>query len=403
MKNYILLIFFIFFISCSKENLIDVDFSINKQFYSNENINLKLIIKNISDKIIKVPGIIQPQDYSIFLELINLETQRAVKYTGLEYKIKYIHPYNLKPSEMIVKNFNLYDYFPLKVGKFKLIIKFKLILKYNSNSSFGYENLFKYHKKYIFNFEIKKILPIELKKIKIRKNSKCLKRNKKDIDSCISNVNLFYKLYKDNCKDTLIKLIKNKLLEYTTLVLRDGVEINFIDQNNKTALDYLLIEDNKLFRLVRNYGGRLSCEIIDVDCPKLNNSFIGRNFIHGIYENRIDFVKHWIKVNKNNLTLTDIIPDVFNIIDIAKRKKVKTLSKLEFIKLFDNYKYLFNVVKNNETLLDKLIKYYDNKDKVYINVLKYLIQHGAKRSCEILKTKCKPLSPEIEKILKGDK
>ena len=78
----------------------------------------------------------------------------------------------------------------------------------------------------------------------------------------------------------------------------------------------------------------------------------------------------------------------------CKKNKEKSKYEKTVISKKEMYK---NKIYRRESILDNAI---NNKNYKFIH---YLKQHGAKRSCEILKTKCKPLSPEIEKILKNDK
>ena len=121
-----------------------------------------------------------------------------------------------------------------------------------------------------------------------------------------------------------------------------------------------------------------------------------------------DYYLHYINQNENdnNISVSKKVYDKFNIGDKIKfkvyincfgvmyyyPKKIKYERFPAIKKKFDK-----NEAYRRQTLLDNAI---NNKNYEFI---KYLILHNAKRSCEILKTKCEPLSPEIEKILKNDK
>jgi len=103
-----------------------------------------------------------------------------------------------------------------------------------------------------------------------------------------------------------------------------------------------------------------------------------------------------------------------NKIQIKKMtKEEKAFNSFKFFWNSDMLKFHINIGINNP------IEYHfhDNNinfnEKIYLldfalfiknkDLIEKLLTHGAKRSCEILKTKCEPLSPEIEKILNGDK
>jgi hypothetical protein len=108
----------------------------------------------------------------------------------------------------------------------------------------------------------------------------------------------------------------------------------------------------------------------------------------------------------NNLINTPKLKGAFIDVDYEEYKLLQELRKLiidkdwRYLILTSNYiliKYLINhydldlneLDSNNKTLLDKLTSKVDEK------IIHLLKQNGAKRACEILKTKCEPI--------KGDK
>jgi len=129
-----------------------------------------------------------------------------------------------------------------------------------------------------------------------------------------------------------------------------------------------------------------------------------RDFIYALKSpKRTKIIKLFLKYNYNFKFIIEpmglFFEDYFNSytkttpLIIAIKLKYFDIAKMIYDKTYLNYveEYL------NKTALDYSI---ESRNKEIISLLR---KHGAKRSCEILKTKCEPLSPEIEKILNGDK
>ena len=115
----------------------------------------------------------------------------------------------------------------------------------------------------------------------------------------------------------------------------------------------------------------------------------------------INFYYMKYALNKLNYDINKLDDNMETILDkviLLHKQIVNTDKEIENLK----NKFIGKRIRAVETRIERL-----KQQKIYYSTVKmeieYLRKHGAKRSCEILKTKCKPLSPEIEKILNGDK
>jgi len=246
-----------------------------------------------------------------------------------------------------------------------------------------------------FDNDIKRYLDLgaDLNKVIIffYKNNKFNSILKKHVTS--KNINL--KTYWGN---SLLSAVWNNNLELMMYLLKHGANINL--RYKFTELTFEEFGFQNIFEYALLHGSIDSIEFL------LENNVVTYNqdFLFALKsKKRTEIIKLFLKYNYNFKFIIEpmglFFEDYFNSytrstpLIISIKLKYFDIAKMIYSKTYLNYiePYL------NKTALDYSI---EAKNKEIISLLR---KHGAKRSCEILNTKCEPLSPEIEKILKNDK
>jgi len=271
----------------------------------------------------------------------------------------------------------------------------------------------------------------------------------------IEVMNLWDKNYRMLKMNNLSQLILYKNLKILKVYPENNKSIKIIKELNKLEILYLIGEKIKIISKLPKRLKKLY--LFDTRIKKfsfLENSnlktleIITKNFKSDIYKKLIlqypnieiqvkDYYLNSCGIFNNNfkkylIKNESIYPNLnYRALGDKNYKKIKikdNLLKYDY-HFCDLQKKIINYLKNNELdeiiltnnkdFISHILKHYDfnlnelnesqktildevsgEVDKEIISLLKI---HGAKRSCEILKTKCKFLSPEIEKILKNDK
>ena len=211
-------------------------------------------------------------------------------------------------------------------------------------------------------------------------------------------------------KKTITYKELKKLLAFNKL---KNINLSYYELNNSNQLPTLL--DRFCYD---NYF----CDIISGKCEQRNKDKIhiliknGAKYFRELkaYDNISLMEKIRYEINYNPLYKYSMIKDVILNEDSLDKilSAIISFKKINLLKIFikENYNFnktvtdlvqgnlsIFDIWEEKVTFLDLSI---DIGNKEIISLLR---QHGAKRLCDILKTNCKPLSPEIEKILNGDK
>jgi hypothetical protein len=200
------------------------------------------------------------------------------------------------------------------------------------------------------------------------------------------------KLYLYNTNITNFSFLNNSKLKYLEIVTNNSLSNN-LKKLTKTYPRIKINIKDSLFFSPTIYDSLNNKRIIDdSEIKKISSKYLKEK------DNNFYFL--------NNLINTPKLKGAFIDVDYEEYKLLQELRKLiidkdwRYLILTSNYiliKYLINhydldlneLDSNNKTLLDKLTSKVDEK------IIHLLKQNGAKRACEILKTKCEPI--------KGDK
>jgi len=290
-----------------------------------------------------------------------------------------------------IKEIDLYSFIPFcSLNTSTLSLKYLSFLKNLKNLEdlkihlksdkefFIIENL-KGLKKLYLSGNVKKIskLPKTLKEL-------YLYNTKIDDFEFLNNSNLKYlKIVTKNSKNNKWKLLIKKY---------SNIKIEVFESIFFSPMEYDFMENKRI--------------VYEPEVKFTEDELIKRNAIINKKRQKFICLNHLIDKQRFNGALLEVTYQEYK--SIKELRDLIIEKDFLYLILINNYKlinylikhYNFNlndISKNNRTILDEVS---GEVDKEIISLLRI---HGAKRSCEILKTKCEPLSPEIEKILKNDK
>ncbi len=216
------------------------------------------------------------------------------------------------------------------------------------------------------------------------------------------DINTLYEItFRNKNKEALKLLLRNKKYNYDKKSY--GYNIKLFNNKHFWVNDLL----NKEYIYDTSIFSYSSLSILVMNCnDDLFQLAIKNGFDLKANSNLLDLslIKKCKKINKillrfnlkADLLLHILRNDYYSVKFIINHKIYKdNLNKVTKIETLD---YNFKITKVfNNTIMDYAVRM-NNPE-----IISLLRQHGVKRSCEILKTKCEPLSPKIEKILNGDK
>jgi hypothetical protein len=213
------------------------------------------------------------------------------------------------------------------------------------------------------------------------------------------------KVIKENIGyEQFIIVLETDNYNYIKQVLENyNIHINEV-QNGITVLDrYEYSLNKKILELLRSYGAKNCKELKNSKCKKLNILDKLKVFISSNKKYKDRNIQRYVEESKsiNDIIEYFILNDRYELLKfmILNIQGINTiwLRELIIIRNNDGSIKLGTFIKKYRKvlILDYAIK---NNNK---KIIKLLRKYGAKRACEILKTKCKHLNPDIEKILKN--
>jgi ankyrin repeat protein len=236
-------------------------------------------------------------------------------------------------------------------------------------------------------------------------------------------------------------LKNNANIKTIELLLKNYADVNLKNKEGYYPLSYAIInKDKNIIELLLKYGAII--EFKDFDDIKLKSKlkkfsikyekinikykfflkkllFYGKNIKEGnlkllkLYENELTYYLNYEKglffyeelntsVIFNHLVVFNYLNSLYNgkMNSLGVKKLFRVIiykKRINFLKsMLKNKNINLNELNNNNTILD-YATYINNKE-----ILTLLKEHGAKRACEILKTKCVELKCKIQDK-KGDK